>query len=862
MLRIPAILVLLLPLCLPLQAEEADSVQLGGADSLQLGREAMASQVWEIAANHFRNVLQWSDLEEQQRATVTLLLAEALIRDGKAADALSLLDQSHMSSHPETPFWRGQALAASGRFADAVDILKQLIAQPAGTSSPHRVEAGLTVGSLELALGQPEEALKSLSLSAEGLKGPDLVHTRLRQIAILIDLGRIAEARELMPTADQTDPALRAYAAYLEAGLLLREQRHEEAAARYQSLVESPQHLTLRQSHSTWIGWADALLASGKREQAADLLLDYIQKYPDSTQLEEVFKRLLIAIPDQPILSDPILERLSQWISNPEPPTSGLIPTSECHAVSAWPHPTESSDLTAFSLYTRAAGLHRLGNPESSHQARLMLTRLRLEYPTHFLATRALLMLAQWDLEANRMDRAHHLLSTLRETATSPLIKGRAAFLQARSIARSGGKPADVAELYQESAELLKGIEADTARFNAALIHLIQGDPAPGPEDKPIVNPELAANLQLERALALEDPTQRQIAIEGFLLEHPGHPRMAEARVNAAETALLGSPPDLSSARAQIEALEADPEAHANVDPARVALAKLRIEDLAGEADKAIAAARILISDFPASEEAIEASFILGGNLFETGNSNDARIVFEKLAGSLKDPHRAQSAWLLAARSAALIPTSQSRQEALGLFDRCLTIDGPLQSLAKLERARLMIDIGLLTEAGDFLKPWFETLKPEDPLHLAVGLLLGEAVYAQGNLNPESLPQALAIYDGLLTTVANPSPEFDQIQYLRGLTLEQLPDPEIPDLKRDKEALIAYYSVLERRQAPAHWEYFESCGFRALALLERARRWPAAIACAKKIASFGGPRAEEAAARANQIQLKYMIWED
>ena len=97
---------------------------------------------------------------------------------------------------------------------------------------------------------------------------------------------------------------------------------------------------------------------------------------------------------------------------------------------------------------------------------------------------------------------------------------------------------------------------------------------------------------------------------------------------------------------------------------------------------------------------------------------------------------------------------------------------------------------------------------------------------------------------------------------MRGLTLEQLPDPGNPILKRDKLAFIAYYSVLERNTPPEQWQYFELCGFRALALLEKARRWPAAIACAKKIASFKGPRAEEAAARANQIQLKHMIWED
>jgi hypothetical protein len=68
--------------------------------------------------------------------------------------------------------------------------------------------------------------------------------------------------------------------------------------------------------------------------------------------------------------------------------------------------------------------------------------------------------------------------------------------------------------------------------------------------------------------------------------------------------------------------------------------------------------------------------------------------------------------------------------------------------------------------------------------------------------------------------------------------------------------------VLEITTPPPEWEYFERCGFRALALLENARRWPVAITVAQKIASFKGPRAEEAATRASQLQLKHMIWED
>ena len=187
---------------------------------------------------------------------------------------------------------------------------------------------------------------------------------------------------------------------------------------------------------------------------------------------------------------------------------------------------------------------------------------------------------------------------------------------------------------------------------------------------------------------------------------------------------------------------------------------------------------------------------------------------------------------------------------------------GTLAAIAQLEKARLMIDMNRLTEAASFLRVWFDSLPPTDALHLPAGLLLGEAIYAQGSVNPNALTEALAVYDQLLGHADQYPTVFNRLQYLRGRTLEQIPDDQEPKKSRAKQAFIAYDSVLETTTPPAEWHYFELCGFRALALLESAGRWPAAIACAKKIASFHGPRAEEAATRASQLQLKHMIWED
>jgi tetratricopeptide (TPR) repeat protein len=328
------------------------------------------------------------------------------------------------------------------------------------------------------------------------------------------------------------------------------------------------------------------------------------------------------------------------------------------------------------------------------------------------------------------------------------------------------------------------------------------------------------------------------------------------------EAALASIPPDIAFAKAQSEILSAAAEKSVALPDPQLALARLHLSDLSNDSASAIAAAQSIIDTYPADPAAAEAALTLGRNLFQTGSYNPARLVLEKLAAADTNPARAQAAWLLAGRAAALGGTPQSKEEALILFDKAIETQGPVSSIAALEKARHLIDIYRLAEASAFLAKWTKTLPADDPLHLPAGLLLGEALYAQGSGNPASLVEALAVYDKLLAHAKTQPALFNRLQYLRGTTLEQLPDEKDPAKKREKQAFQAYHSVLETTTPPAEWEYFERCGFRALALLEKAERWPVAITVAKKIASFKGPRAEEAATRASQLQLKHMIWED
>jgi len=827
------------------------------ADLIRKGTDALNSNLWEMAALHFEQCLTGQSLGPAEKSQVSIRLAEAWVRDGKPADALRLLGESFVSRDPEATYWKGLALAGLGRFAEAVAMLSPLLDKP---NAPHRAEAGFSISSLQLALGQTEAALKTLSVLAGDPDAALAARARLREVEIMLDGGHYAEARETMPPEAAICAEDRMLAAFLEAHLLLAEGHPAEASAEFKNLIDRPQGQSNSRYHAAAVGLADSLRAEGRTDEASSFLLTFIQDNPGTPCLREMFQRLLDWMPDPPTLTDPVLERLAQWIPPADIPGTGLIATTISGAVSAWPLTHASRDLIEYSIYTRALALHRVGTPEAKSEARRLLTRLRMENPGHILASRALFESARWMLQDGATERATRILDTLRETAGSLETGGRAAFLEACSADSLGERERSVA-LFDEAAKKLSEKEAETARLNSAILRLSDTTTlvksTGSPEDG-----ALAADLELEQALVANSAEARRVALDDFLMKHPDHPRAAEARLAALEAALSVPKPDLDAARARLAALTASPEKSNGVSPVRIALVRLRVADLSNDPPAAIATAREILKQFPVEPATAEVSLVLGRNLFQTRSYNDARLVLEKLASTDPDAERAQAAWLLAARAAALVPTTQSQQEALTLFDNVIKLKVSLAPVAMLEKARLMIDMNRLVEAATFLRKWFDSLKPTDPLHLPAGLLLGESIYAQGAGNPTSLSEALAIYDKLLVHTQDDPALFNRLQYLRGRTLEQIPDEKNPTRKREKQAFIAYYSVLEITTSPAEWHYFELCGFRAISLLEKADRWPAAIACAKKIASFKGPRAEEAATYASQLQLKHNIWED
>ena len=834
------------------------------AQLFQSAERAMGDGLWDVAALRLGEAGTSPDAPDERLQEVQILLGECLVRGNRPDDALEVLGRSIVRDHPETPFWIGQAMAGKGRFADAVEALLPVAADP---SNPLQSEAAFTAANLQLSLDHPEEALGILSALFDSTIPADSVGSRLRSIAILLDLGRNVQAREIFPKPETVPPSLVRYANLLDGYLLLSEGNASTAQEVFSTLLADPEGQGIGRFNLAAIGMADAIAAQGDYAAAIESLFTFIQARPNTSRLAPMFRRINSWLPEKiPTMDHPALVRLAGWLPKSNPPSIGAINTDADTAAAAWPTASqELSDLEAFALYTRAVGLHRVDAPLAKEEARRLLLRLRLLSPKHFLIPKSLLTLANWKIEQGDGEGAMALFDHLRKTAKSPVIKGAAAFSNAQQAYRNGDTRL-AAELFEEASSLLDGADREAAAFNSALTAIDDEDFTPLTIQNldPAAAKRLEADLALEKALSEDSPEKAKADLDAFLRENPSHPRAGEARLAIAEAALASSPPDLSLAQAQLDTLKASAEPPSARDEPRLALARLRLLDLSGKSEETIAMAGEIAASYPDSPAASEASLTLGKNLFRTGQYNEARLTLEKLATSEPGTQRSQAALLLAARSAALGATAQSREEALLLFDRTVAVDGPLKALALLEKARLLIDLNRLPAAIELLRKAYASTSPEDPSRLPTGLLLAEAIYGRGDSEPASLTEALQIYNSLMDLTNGNLTTYFRLQYLRGLTLEKLPDPEDPSKTRLAEARDVYYSVLDRPTdpPPPEWEWFERSGFRLLSILESAQDWKASIAIAEKIASFAGPRSEEAATRARQLRLKHMIWDD
>ncbi|RYD66999.1 MAG: hypothetical protein EOP83_03780, partial [Verrucomicrobiaceae bacterium] len=378
-------------LVLPLATMLSAAPKPAAIPAFKEGLDALSARLWEVATARFETALATPDLDAAGRQTILLRLVETHIRAGEAEAAFRILEDPALAGHAELPFWKGQALAASGRLQEALAELDGAAIAPA---APNFREALFTRAALLQALGNSTAALEALAVLAKDRDASTVLRARLESADILLSQGRAEEALTAIPPVNaKMTPRQGARAELLRAQAQLEKGEYKAADGIFSALLtkakDEPVFKAYR--HEAAVGLARAQIAAGNREAATDGLIAFIEEERESPRVGMAFPALLDCLPATPTADDVILTRLREWCPKPVIKTPAIIAGGNSSA-GVWPgKPLDDDELATQALYHLALGLRREGSPASKEDARRLLTQLRLDYPKHPLAERALL---------------------------------------------------------------------------------------------------------------------------------------------------------------------------------------------------------------------------------------------------------------------------------------------------------------------------------------------------------------------------------------------------------------------------------------------------------------------------------------
>lgn len=784
-----------------------------------------------------------------------LLLGESHVRADQADKAIAVLTHETLKDSPLAWFWLAQAHRARGEFRQAIAILDQVID---AKDFPHYAEAVLTRSRLLSAIGNHRAAIAGLNLLTT-TRSPMADRAKLDQTRLLLVTGKWEDARQTLPSVKNLKGADALDALLLDAALLQAEGKFPQAVTAYKAILAPYQkegESLPNPLHRAAIGVARALASLPQRAEATDSLLSFIQNQPDSPILDEAFALLQQLLFSSNGTDDPVVAlidaRLAQWSASPPVKSPAIFPDSSSGAADhlpttvAFDHP----ELHAQSLYLRILQQSQLEDAETLEKMRLLITRLRWEHPGHPLSQQAMVALARAQFRQKQFEKARYLLENMIESNAAGEAEIQAHLVLAAELFQKQ-EFAEAAASFEKAATYLQSTARSNAQFNAGISWLLAGDREQAQRIQLQGTPKLMASLQLEQALyaARQQPEIALPLLDRFIIDHPQHYRINEARLAMAFCALDQVPPAVSMARALLESLTEETEF-----AEELLLANIQLASATQDNAHCIQLCREFLAKHADSSLFANVTLSLGTALYQNGDLSEARQILQKLEKS--HPEKSAPALLIAARAAARTGTPQSLQEAIELFDRIIATKSSLSSFASLEKARILIDTKSSTslqQAARELETLYQSLEKNPPLQITTGMLWMETLYAMGGSDATRHHDGLALQRKLLDNAQLSDDDRNRVSYFRGLTLEQLNQAD--------QALDVYYQVIESagHQVLSNWDYFERCGFNAIALLEKNRRWEPAIALAKKLATFPSPRAKEAEERAKRLGLEHMI---
>ena len=784
----------------------------------------LSEGVPEVAVARLETLLN-RNLPEPEWRAVAEKLAEAHVGAKQAEAALVLLADPRLRELPWAKFWRAQAFASLHRWADALPLYEELALDQSSS-----LQKAATFGAAEMlrALGRPDEALAKFSVLPHDKEWA--TRAQLRLAKLYLDKGDTPNAGRVLAEMHPNSIGEQMEHRFLGGRLELISHRPEKAISVFEELVKTPENVPHATVIAALFGMVDARVQLETPDAGADLIEEFINRYPADPDLYVLFARLdeLYRAQRKPSRSE-----LEKWVRNPEQPRR------------------------TFARWYLARLETRAGRRDRARQLFRDVQRTDVKPPE---MVGALLDFSQFEAEDRHFDEAIAILDGARLLHPDPLLVDQINLLAAKT--QYLAKRFDVATTAFEQIGHSNSPWAKVALLNASAGWLQLGNHerlAANYDDleRQGVDEESRANLRLEEALmqAAKGDNKAAKALKQFIRDFPKSPRVSEAWVSLAELAFHSSPPRIEEVRTDLErAADSKPTASATE---RADYLMIWIEDSAGtDETKVIELAKRFLEQHVASPFAPEARMKLAEIYYRRQDFANAQTQFEILARENPDNSMGENALFFAAESAMSSMGEHSLDRAIVLFDQVVRLNGALRWAARNEQAIIERKLG---KPQDSLVLYDEVLKSDAGLPEKQEALCGKGdiFFEMGGSHPENYQRALEIYEQLASGENTPIHWRNQALFKKALCLEK---------KNDRPAALAtFYTVLEDearpdRRSELFWYY--KAGFNAARLLEDDSKWESAAAIYEKLAAAGGSRSEEAKARLNRLRLEHFLWAD
>ncbi len=791
---------------------------------LQMALGPMSEGVPEVSIVRLQNLIS-RQLSDEDRRTANLKLAEAYLAAGEAEQALPILDRPILHDSAPANFWRAQALAALGRWSEALPLYETIASKP---QAPFRTEAIFGKAEALRAMGRVDEALRTFTLLFPNEHWKN--RAQLRAVELFLEKKDPAAAKSLLDGMQPTLTADKKERRFLRARLEAQLNRPARAVRLLQTIPKETTDLSHSRLIAALIALAEAQLQLGASDSADDALEDFIDRTPADPDLPRLFAKLdqVYQMEKKPSRND-----LARWARDPAQPRR------------------------TFAQWYLARLELRAGNRDVAFQIFGDLLKERAIVPA---AIGAYLEFAQLQIDDRRFEEARVTLAAARSLQPSAGDSRRIEWLAAETDYETK-KFAAAGASFERLGH--SGFGA-AAIFNASLAWLQLGDNARFLADSQELetggqNEQTRAELRLEQGLMQAAQGESEKAAESlrsFLHDFPQSRRASEAWVALAELAFHAIPPHLDEARQDLaQAMAAEPTTAALERGDYLAV---WIEGAAQKPDdaKLIARATEFLNKHGESRFAPDVRMKLAETYFQRQDFPNAQTQFEILTREEPNGPYAEKAFFLAGKAAMSSMGADSLSRALELFDQVARKDGPLKWAARNEQAAIERKLGKPQDA----LPLYEDVlknngKPSDKREALCGK--ADIFFESGTGQTENYQRAIDLYDQLASDPQAPAHWRNQALFKKGVCLEKM--------NRRPDALATFYKVIEDEARPdrAHeFFWFYKAGFNAARLLEDDAKWQPAAVIYQKLAAVGGARSEEAKARLARLRLEHFLWNE